>query len=828
MMQQWKACKTQSKGSLLLFRLGDFYEAFYEDAALLSEGVGVALTKRQGIPMAGVPFHAAESYIEKLVRKGHNVAIAEQTEDPKKTKGIVKREVVRTLSPGTLISDSYLPEKGNNYIATICCNKDHYALGRLEVSTGSFTVVEYQTSKPLFDDLFTEPPSELIVHERAYQEWNDTFKELRLITNARVTKKEAWEFDLGLCTKALTDHFGIHSLDGFGIGAQPLSIAAAGVLLSYVVHDLSVSVPHIKRITPKNTTSTMLFDRATVANLSLTTSLFSHLDETKTSLGGRLLSEWILHPLLDLDMIEKRADCVQELYTNPEMRTQVREVLSHIKDIERISARINVGTPSPRDVAALKTSLMNVPILRTLVEQNTAPLFTKIAAHLTQPLPIERIDAELVEEPPLRSTEGGMIRSGIHDELDELRAIKKDAQGYLAEYQIRLREETGVKTLKIGYTRAFGYYIEVPKSQGDKLGETFARRQTLTNQERFISEELKTFEDKILRADERIIELENELFLSLCEYITTFHSSIATCAKGIAALDVLQSFAETASLHSYSRPFVRKEKGITISNGRHPIVEEAIGRHAFVPNDTELGSATMHILTGPNMAGKSTYIRQVGLIVIMAQMGAFVPADRAEIGLVDRVFSRIGASDDLSRGQSTFMVEMAETANILHNATPSSLIILDEIGRGTSTYDGMAIAWSVADYLHKKQSLTLFATHYSELADLETTDNGVKTIQVAVQESGDGIVFLHKIIDGKTDKSYGIHVASLAGLPQEVISSSWEKLAELECAHPQPQSAKPHVVEHPIVGKVQSLRLDDMSPREALETLYQLTASLQK
>ncbi|NGX50820.1 MAG: DNA mismatch repair protein MutS [Chlamydiae bacterium] len=777
MMAQWYACKKRAKDALLLFRLGDFYEAFHEDAILLSEATGVTLTKRQGVPMSGVPAHVCEGYIQKLVAKGFLVAIAEQVEDPKKTTGLVKREVVKVISPGTILSS--LPEKANNFLACITQLNQTFALALLDISTGELRVIELKSEKELQDELQRRHPSEILVSEKRVYPF---LEEMKKQLSFRITRREAWHFDHQSCTATLTRHFKLGSLDGFGLQGMGAAINAAGVLLSYVQDELGLSTTHIKQIQRDELSSYISIDRMTQRNLELTEPLNANsegftllrlLDRTKTPMGARLFKSWVIHPLLSASEITRRQDGVEELMEHLSLSTSLRS----IRDLERLIMRISSGHATPRDLTGLRSSLERIPEIISALSSLNSPLIKEIKGALLDPSPIAaKIAGVLVDDPPMKWGESQVIRQKVDAELDELRFLKSESQMWLANYQAELRESCGIRTLRIIFSKGFGYCIEVSRSQADKMPLTFKRRQTLVNNERFISPELKAYEEKILTAEEKIQAIELRLYHQLREEIAREIEPIKSIARSIATLDSLLSLAEVALQNRYCRPLVNESDLIDIQVGRHPIIEASLIDEPFIPNSTLMGRERFLLITGPNMAGKSTYIRQVALITIMAQMGSFVPAKSATIGIVDKVFSRIGASDDLARGQSTFMVEMTETANILNNATPRSLVILDEIGRGTSTYDGISIAWSVAEFLQKKGCKTLFATHYFELTQLE----GIKNISVAVQESADSIIFLRKIVEGSTDKSYGIHVARLAGLPQSVLSRARALLLQLE------------------------------------------------
>ena len=783
MMLQWQACKESAQGALLLFRLGDFYEAFYEDGITLAKELDLTLTKRQEIPMAGVPFHTCEAYIDKLVAKGYRVAVAEQVEDARLAKGLVRREIVRIVTPGTVVTSSLLSEKSNNFIVCITQLNTLYGLAWLDLTTADFTVMQVSDVKQLLDELARLSPSELLASEKMEERHPELFKELR--QNCVVNTKPDWVFDHQNAFQRLLKHFHVHTLDGFGLKGMIPPINAAGALLTYVNDDLSLSVSHIKHLKLEHSSHYMALDRATQRHLELIDrlhegkkgkTLLSLLDETVTPMGARLLKQWITHPLLSLSAILERQEAIGAFLSCLE----ISEPMEKIRDLERLIMRISTGYATPRDLLGLRLSLEPLPAIAAQLSALNAKLIVEDRSKLADVSAVtETIKKALVDDPPLRLSDGGIIRSSYSPELEELRSLKANSQAWIAAYQTQLRETTQIKTLKIGFTNAFGYYIEVSRGQAENMPASFERRQTLVNAERFISPELKDYEHKILTAEERMKAIESELFLRLRHEIAAHATTIQSIAAAIARLDCLLALAKVAKNRRYVRPTVDESDQFTVEEGRHPIIETA---DSFIPNDVHLHEKEkLMLITGPNMAGKSTYIRQVALIAILAQMGSYVPARRAHIGIIDKVFSRIGASDDLSRGQSTFMVEMTETANILHNATARSLVILDEIGRGTSTYDGISIAWAVAEYLlmHLKAK-TLFATHYWELTELEKQLPGAVNYNVAVQETPSGIVFLRKILKGGTDKSYGIHVARLAGLPSAVLNRATEMLSKLE------------------------------------------------
>lgn len=769
MMAQWEACKEQAKDALLLFRLGDFYEAFYQDAQTISKAIGLTLTARQGTPMCGVPYHTSELYIDKLIAKGFKIAIAEQTEDPKEVKGLVKREIVRTVTPGTIVNSQLLSDKKNNFIASVIQLNAFYGLSVLDVTTGELRVHEFEEPQEVLDELYRLRPVEFIIQKGK----TDLLKELSHSFPFVVTEKE--KVDPAAAAEIASP---------YRIEGKMAAVLAAGSLLIHL-KELGIPLDHIALTRSESFSQSMSLDRSTFRNLELTESmegenskhtLLGLLDETVTAMGGRLLRNWIRHPLLSCPEIEKRQEIVASFLEKRQEARSLRSSLELVRDLERLIMKISARFATPRDLLGLGISLAQIP----KIKEALLP-FTLLEPPHTFPIG-EKIVNSLNESAPLRIGEGEIFKDGYHPELDRLRQMGKESMSWIARYQAALREQTGIKNLKVGFTRAFGYYIEVSRSHTEKIPETFQRRQTLVNGERFITNELKQFESQVLTAEERAKALETELFEQLRSETAKYAASINQAAKGIAQIDVLLSLAKVADDQRFTRPKVDDSDVLEIVEGRHPIIEKAIGHASFIPNDTKLDpNQQLMLITGPNMAGKSTYIRQVALIAILAQIGSYVPAKSARIGLVDKVFSRIGASDDLARGQSTFMVEMTETANILNNATSRSLVLLDEIGRGTSTYDGISIAWAVAEYLLTAlRAKTLFATHYWELTRLEKEFSHAANYQIAVQEIPGGIVFLRKIIKGGTDKSYGIHVAKLAGLPYPVIKRAEEMLSELE------------------------------------------------
>lgn len=793
MMQQWHACKAKAKDALLLFRLGDFYEAFYQDAATLSSALDVTLTKRGDVPMSGIPAHTVENHLEKLISKGLLVAIAEQVEDPQQAKGIVKREIVRLISPGAVYNPSLLSEKNNNFFGCISYVNSRVALAVVDLTTGESKVVEAEDVESIFHELIKLLPSELIISEKCKKIYSDLLDLIQEKTAFRLTVKPEWHFDYQICYQFLTSHFKVHNLDGYGLKGMTASINALGALLTHISEDLSLSIRHIHSTKTYHLDDFLHIDAITQRHLELTVtssqkiegSLLEHLDRTKTPMGGRLFRNWVLKPLKNRLAIEERLDCTQELL-NASYTTILEESLKHIKDLERLMLRITTGHSSPRDLMALKHSLLPLSALKKSLHAASHVVFKTIASKLDDfSSVIHAIETTLVDNPPVKTHEGSLIKSQVNAELDALRHLKNDSENFLWEYQEKLKELTGIKTLKVGFSKAFGYFIDVSRGQSSKVPASFHKRQTLVNNERFITDELRDFETKILTAEETITQLEHTIYSQLKELVCSFERPILEAAASIAHLDCLCSLCHLAKLPGYIRPSVEDSALLKIEEGRHPILDLKSPMGAFIPNDTLMDTSEnqLFLITGPNMAGKSTYMRQVALLCIMTQIGCFIPAKTGVFGIIDKIFSRIGASDDLARGQSTFMVEMTETANILRHATPRSLVILDEIGRGTSTFDGISIAWAVAEYLLYKEGKsckTLFATHYCELTELEEKFKGVVNYHIAVKESDHGITFLRKICKGGTDKSYGIHVAKLAGLPYEVVTKAQEILKTLE------------------------------------------------
>ena len=780
-------------GTLLFFRLGDFYEMFYDDAIEASRLLDLTLTKRQQVPMCGVPHHAAEMYLAKLIKAGRKVAICEQMEDPATAKGLVHREVARIVTPGTVLEDQVLDARRHNYLAGLCRSDGVFGLAMLDLSTGEFWIEQFPAAAALADAFARCAPSECVIPESL----RENAELAALFPNGGatlLTAREDWTFEPDFAGDLLLRHFKVHSLDGFGCAGQQTAIRAAGAVLHYVTDELRRNAGHVRALHVKTSADFLIMDEGTVAHLDLVPTrsavagaptLLGVLDATATPMGGRLLRDWLLRPLAVCEHIERRQDAIAALTQDRTLLHDLRTQLAEIRDLERLIARLGAGGGNARELQALAHSLAALPALRErLTGQPASGLLAEGAAAITLlPELVDLIGRAIVDEPPLAIKEGGVIRHGYHTELDELLQLATAGRQWLADFQAREQERTGIKSLKVRHNNVFGYYIEITKSNLAAAPADYIRKQTVVNAERFITPELKEYENKIVGAQDRAMALEYELFLQIREAAIQQTAAIQCSAAAIAQLDVLTALADRALTLGYIRPRITAGDVIRIRDGRHPVVEQLAEAERFVPNDTLLDGAAnqLIIITGPNMAGKSTYIRQVALLVVMAQMGAFIPAVEAEIGVVDRVFTRVGASDDLARGRSTFMVEMQETANILHNATARSLIVLDEIGRGTSTFDGISIAWAVAEHLHNQvKARTLFATHYHELTDLALTLPGVKNYNVLVREGGDRIAFLRRIVPGAADKSYGIHVARLAGLPDGVIGRAREILSNLE------------------------------------------------
>ncbi len=936
-MERYLEVKRQNPGSILLFRMGDFYELFFEDAQVAAKSLGLTLTSRDKgsanpIPMAGFPFHALEGYLRKLITAGHRVAVCDQMEDPKLAKGMVKREVTQVVTPGTLTDEALLDPRESNFLASVWpIRSGLVGLAWLEVSTGRFFMSDLSSSGPcvridsdssspqnpigtatragatgLADELARIRPAECLFPEHLKAD-----ERLRPIIERQgmlATPRPAWCWAEEACRQTLLKHFETNTLEGFDVDSASPGVTAAGALLEYVQEMQKSSLSHVSRLEPYRRGMSLIIDEATRASLELTrtmrdgkreNSLLANLDETVSPMGARLLAEWLSNPLTDIVAINRRLDSVEELTGDSIFCRDLRELLAETYDLQRLTAKIAIGRASPRDLGSLTRSLALLPKLKAKLAGRQSDGLRTLEANLDLCAEVRAdIDGVLVEEPPLLTTDGGVIRSGFHPDLDELRELARGGKEWIAKYQAKESERLGLPNLKVGFNKVFGYYLEVTAAQAAKIPADYIRKQTLKNQERFITPELKEYEDKVLRAEERAISLEQELFAALRERVARATTRLKQTADVLAEVDVLASLATLAVKQGYSRPELTEEPILDIREGRHPVLDKLMPSGSFVPNDVRLGTSQqasggrqppdgsetatldvdnqtgaapttnaagiecirrrtpparqggtaagrVQLITGPNMAGKSTYIRQAALLTIMAQIGSFIPASAARIGIADRIFARVGASDELSKGQSTFMVEMIETARILNSASERSLVILDEIGRGTSTYDGISLAWAVTEFLHDTiRCRTLFATHYHELTELTKTLQHASNWNVAIREQGDEIIFLHKIVEGPADKSYGIHVAKIAGLPRDVIERAQVILEQLEADHmdesgrvkipPRQHKSRSRQLslfvepDHPVIEKLKSLDLEQLTPIAALQKLNEFRQELSK
>ncbi len=853
MVAQYQAIKDQYPDVILMFRLGDFYEMFGDDAVTASRELEIVLTSRsQGyatdVPMCGVPYHAVDRYVARLISKGYRVAICDQLEDPRKTKKIVKRGVTRVVTPGTILEDGMLNAKANNYLAAISSELDSYGIAVVDISTGEFAVTEIagrDASTKLLEELGRLSPAEVLLKEIDV----DLTVPIRRTTGATITRYEDNSIYRKAPREALKEHFHTDSLRGFGAEELSSGIESAAMILDYLKQTNAGALQSVTSLSTYSTSGFMVLDAAARRNLELThsmsadtrgASLLSIIDKTRTAMGGRLLRKWLDQPLLDVKKINRRLDAVEEMFNDVLMRGEVREILGGIQDLGRVMSRIVSESANARDLVGLAQSLKRLPLLcQTIASVKSERLKTMLAAiEFLDPV-VELVERAIVQDPPILLREGGIIAPEYNSDLDILRSASTDGKSWIANLEAEERERTGIKNLKVGYNSVFGYYLDVTKSYLHLVPDDYIRKQTTANSERFITPPLKEMESKVLGANEKAAELEYQLFCEVRSKVADEAVRVGKVARAVAELDVLAALAEIASAKGFVKPIVSDGDEIRIKNGRHPVVEHFIAEH-FVPNDAliDCDSDQLLIITGPNMAGKSTYLRQVALIVLLAQMGSFVPADEAIIGVVDRIFTRVGAHDELASGQSTFMVEMNETASILNNATRSSLIVLDEIGRGTSTYDGLSIAWAVAEEINRLGAKTLFATHYHHLNDLEDKLKGVKNYRIAVREEKDRIVWLRKIMPGGTDRSYGVEVARLAGLPNDVIDRASEILKELESNGTGSKAVNKaakiktktemlqmtlfETEKHPVIEELEKLDTSVMSPIEALNKLYEL------
>ena len=871
MMVHYCQTKCAYKDSILFYRLGDFYEMFFEDAKTVSRELELTLTGKdcglsERAPMCGIPYHAAETYINRLIDKGYKVAICEQVEDPKTAKGIVKREVTRVVTPGTNLNMQELDEGKNNYLMAIVCVGDHFGVSTADITTGDCYVTEVDEERKLWDEINKFLPAEIICNDAFLVSGVDV-DDLRNRLHISVFALESWYFGDDLCKQTLLEHFKISSPEGLGLADYDSGVIAAGSLFRYLLDTQKNTMEHMNKIIPYTTDRYMVIDSSSRRNLELVEtlrekqkrgSLLWVLDKTKTAMGARMLRSFVEQPLIDADAINERLDAVTELNMQAMLREEIREYLNPVYDLERLVSRISYRSANPRDLLAFKMSLEMIPHIKNLLANFTSPLLVRINEQMDGLEDLYTLlEASITEDPPLAVKEGGIIREGYNEQVDTYRNSKTQGKSWLAQLEAEEKEKTGIRNLKIKYNKVFGYYLEVTNSFKDLVPEYYTRKQTLTNAERYITPKLKELEDMILGAEDKLFALEYDLFCQVREELAAQIPRIQETAKAIAQLDVYASLSVVAHRNNYVRPTVNTKGVIDIKNGRHPVVEKMINNDMFIANDTYLdnGSKRVSVITGPNMAGKSTYMRQTALIVLMAQIGSFVPAEKAKIGVVDRIFTRVGASDDLASGQSTFMVEMTEVANILRNATAKSLLILDEIGRGTSTFDGLSIAWAVIEHISNTKLLgakTLFATHYHELTELEGKIPGVNNYCIAVKERGDDIVFLRKIVKGGADKSYGIQVAKLAGVPDSVLDRAKELVDELvhtditstfKDLAENSRKTKPKAVHYDevdleqislfdtvqdqdIIEELKNLDITMLTPMDAMNTLYRLQNKL--
>ncbi len=863
MMQQYTRIKAEHDDAILLFRMGDFYETFFEDAKVASRVLGLALTTRDKgsanpVPLAGLPHHALESYLGRLVAAGYKVAICDQIEDPKSAKGIVKRAITEIITPGTILSSSMLDERRSNVLLSVLPDGDVVGLAAVDLSTGEFTASEVAPDALRRETLRTDP-SEIVIPESIAN--TEPLASLRAdLDGVPFTPIAEWEFALESAHKALTRHFGVANLDGFGLADMTAAIRAAGAAISYLKDLKRRDLKQLTAIRTSAVSDHMVLDETSQRNLELVeplehglaeATLLAVLDRTVTAMGARMLRQWVLYPLMEASAIRARLDSVAAIMGARQPSDRLRDTLADVCDIPRVAGRTAAGQAGPRELIALRRSLEAIPSITAELETVGAPTLLALRGDVPDMQAVAaRVAETLVDDPPASLRKGGVIRAGVSDELDEVHTIAREGKGWISRLQTTERETTGIPNLKIGYNKVFGYYIEVTKTHSALVPEHYTRKQTLVNAERYITPDLKEYESRVITAEEDMVRLETEIFESLRDEIAGETARLQAAATALARLDCLLSLARVAVDNRYVRPDIEDSGTLEIAAGRHPVVEQLLASECFVPNDASLDVETRQVLliTGPNMAGKSTYLRQIALIVIMAQMGSFVPADSARIGLVDRVFTRVGATDALARGRSTFLVEMSETANILHHATERSLILLDEIGRGTSTFDGLSIAWAVTEYLHNSpgsRAKTLFATHYHELTELADILPRVENVQSLARETGDTIVFLHRIGPGSADQSYGIEVARLAGIPDEVIVRAREVLANLEAAQ-YTSEAVPRLAEgvhgpfsaserqiplfptpSAIEGEIGELAVNDMTPLEALSKLAELKERVQ-
>jgi len=861
MMKQYKKLKKKYPDAILFFRLGDFYEMFFDDAKIAARTLDLALTSRnkgggEKAPMAGIPAKSSENYIADLIETGHKVAICEQMEDPSESSGIVERDVIRVITPGTVIENELLEAKENNYLASIIVQEKKYGFSYIDISTGEFNLTEFNSIQKIWDEIDRIQPKEMIIDETLKE--MDQYKRLKKDIDFLVNSKKNLNYKRAY--NILTDHFEVNSLSGFGCEDLNIATIAAGEILTFLEETQKKILAHINRLNTYHLNQYMVLDSATRRNLELSTtirqnkkagSLLDIIDKTITSMGGRLIKKWVNQPLINKEKINNRLDAIEELKNNYMKLEKIINDLEGIYDLERILSKITYGSANARDLDSLRFSLTKLPQLKEDISDLSSSLFKKYQNEFDVLTDISKLlSSSIVEDPPVSLSEGGLIKKGYNEELDELRETRGEGKDWIAELQKKERKRTGISSLKVGFNKVFGYYIEVTNANLDKVPEDYERKQTLSNSERYIIPKLKEKEALVLGTEEKINDLEYDLFVEIRDQVGENINRIKKTASIISKIDVISSLAYIAVENNYNRPELKDNDVINIKNGRHPVVENMLD-DVFVPNDSYLDKDEnrFNIITGPNMSGKSTYMRQVALIVLMAQIGSFVPADNAEIGIVDRIFTRVGASDDLTTGQSTFMVEMNEVSNIVNNATEDSLIILDEVGRGTSTYDGVSIAWAVSKFINDPDRIgarTLFATHYHELTSLEEEFSGIKNSNVLVEEDEEGVHFLHKIVPGRANQSYGIEVARLAGLPKEIILNaenilmSLEKDNELENLKQEKRKEKSKKNQKekkqmalfrsndPIISKLEEKDVLDMTPMEAMNFIYELKKELKE
>ncbi len=838
MMQQYLGIKAEHPDTLLFYRMGDFYELFFDDANKAAEMLGITLTKRgssagEPIPMAGIPYHSAENYIAKIIRRGESIAICEQIGDPAKSKGPVERKVVRIITPGTITEEALLDENKDNLLIAISTQKKMFGLTCLDLSSGRLTLQELDSENQLASELERLNPAELLVDEQwSLPEW--------LQLRPGITRRPPWHFEPESARRLVLKHFQCLDLKGFGCEHLTIAISAAGCVMQYVNDTQRHALPHIQGMQIENSEDSINLDAASRRNLELEFhpsgdlkyTLVGILDRTRTAMGSRCLRRWLHRPLRDQQLIRQRYECI-EVFLQQQQFIQLQELLQQVGDIERICARIALKSARPRDLLVLRDTVSVLPEIQQLLAQVEAPSVRQITQSISEhPKTLKLLKQAIIDNPPVLIRDGGVIAPGYDQELDELRNLSQNADQFLLDMESREKQSTGINNLKVNYNRVHGYYIELPRSQADNVPDNYTRKQTLKSVERYITAELKAFEDQVLSAREKSLSYEKALYEQLLDSIGETLPQLQRSASALSELDVLSNFAERADRLNYCKPDLTLEPGIQIKAGRHPVVEQ-VSQVPFIANDLDFTEQRkMLIITGPNMGGKSTYMRQTALIVLMAHIGCYVPASSARIGAIDRIFTRIGASDDLAGGRSTFMVEMSETANILHNATANSLVLMDEIGRGTSTFDGLSLAWASADYLAcNNQAFTLFATHYFELITLAEEHQLIHNVHLDAREHGDKIVFLHAVKDGPANQSYGLQVASLAGVPKPVIEKAGEKLVQLEqnaYAEQQQESGSTQLdlftssEAHPAVCLLENISPDDLSPREALDLMYQL------